>query len=347
MQGIIGTHMKYKGFIVPRSRYISRISQAKITTAAKLRLKWMDYYHKTNNARLTCRHFGISPDAFYRWKNRYKPFLLKTLEDRPSSRRPHHLRQPDTSLEVVKRIRQLREEYPRWGKEKIKILLKRESLIVSASTVGRTIKRLRDRGILKEPRLHYISSKKKYLKRQWAVRKPYGYKEQQAGDLVEVDTLDIRPIPGVVRKQFTARDVISKWDVIETYGNATASLAAQFLNTLQARMPYQIKAIQIDGGSEFKGEFEAECLKRNIPLFVLPPRSPKLNGCVERSNRTHTEEFYEVTEFSLDLKSLNSQLLAWEKTYNTIRPHQALGYLTPLEYITNQKKLERNVYGMY
>ena len=97
-------------------------------------------------------------------------------------------------------------------------------------------------------------------------------------------------------------------------------------------MPFAIRAIQVDGGSEFMGEFEAECQKRGIRLFVLPPRSPKLNGSVERANRTHTEEFYEVEEVHTDLALHNRQLLTWENTYNFVRPHQALGYLTPAEF---------------
>jgi hypothetical protein len=35
-----------------------------------------------------------------------------------------------------------------------------------------------------------------------------------------------------------------------------------------------------------------------LRLFVLPPRSPKHNGAVERAQRTHTEEFYEIRPFS-------------------------------------------------
>ena len=61
-----------------------------------------------------------------------------------------------------------------------------------------------------------------------------------------------------------------------------------------------VRAIQVDGGSEFQAVFEEACQARGIPLFVLPPRSPKLNECVERAQRTHTEEFYEVTPFSLE-----------------------------------------------
>jgi hypothetical protein len=48
-----------------------------------------------------------------------------------------------------------------------------------------------------------------------------------------------------------------------------------------------------------------ECQRRGIKLFTLPPRSPKLNGHVERAQRTHTEEFYEVTEASFELSELN------------------------------------------
>jgi hypothetical protein len=62
-------------------------------------------------------------------------------------------------------------------------------------------------------------------------------------------------------------------------------------------MPFAIRAIQVDGGSEFHAAFEAECQRRALRLFVLPPRSPKLNGAVERAQRTHREEFYELRLF--------------------------------------------------
>ncbi|MCD6300026.1 MAG: integrase core domain-containing protein, partial [Dehalococcoidales bacterium] len=104
------------------------------------------------------------------------------------------------------------------------------------------------------------------------------------------------------------------------------------------------RAIQVDGGSEFQDAFERECQKRGIKLFVLPPRSPKLNGHVERTQRTHTEEFYEVTEANFEIRELNQALLEWEKVYNTIRPHQALGYLTPQQFLEQcQPKRKENV----
>ncbi len=102
-------------------------------------------------------------------------------------------------------------------------------------------------------------------------------------------------------------------------------------------MPFPVRAIQVDGGSEFEAIFEAECQKRCIKLFVLPPRSPKLNGGVERAYRTHTEEFYEITDSSFEIADLSQQLLKWERIYNTVRPHQALEYLTPLSFWDRKK----------
>jgi transposase InsO family protein len=162
---------------------------------------------------------------------------------------------------------------------------------------------------------------------------------KEPGDIVQLDTLDVRPLPGIVIKQFTSRDVISRWDVLEAHARATSGAAARYLDTLEQRMPFPIRAIQIDGGSEFQDVFEEECRRRNIRLFVLPPRSPKLNGHVERAHRTHTEEFYEVTDSGFEINELNQALLNWEKVYNTIRPHQALGYLTPKQFLDrhNQK----------
>lgn len=308
---------------------------------AKKRLAWMDHYATHGqNASLTCRYFGISRQTFYRWRRRYDPYDLTTLEDR--SRRPRRVRRPTWSPQLVEAVRELRERYPRWGKDKLVVLLRNQGWEVSTSMVGRILSSLKARGVLKEPVQNKISTRKRQWKRPYAIRKPKDYHVEAPGDLVELDTLDVRPMPDKVLKHFTARDLVSRWDVVEAHTRATANTAAGFLDTLQARMPFAIKAFQVDGGSEFQAEFEAECQRRGLLLFVLPPRSPKLNGAVERAQRTHTEEFYEVNDFSLDIATLNKELEAWERVYNTIRPHQALGYLTPQEFLERRRSQQTN-----
>lgn len=105
------------------------------------------------------------------------------------------------------------------------------------------------------------------------MRKPKQYTAFEPGGLVEVDTPEVRPVPGVIFKQFTARDVISRWDVIQAHTRATAQTATQFLDTWQQRMPFPIRAVQVDGGSQFAADFEQACQRRGRHLFVLPPRS--------------------------------------------------------------------------
>jgi transposase InsO family protein len=334
--------MQIKGMGMPRSRYLERGAGERSREAQK-RLAWFDHYQgQGRNAALTCRYFGISRQTFYRWKRRYDPQNLRTLE--AGSHRPHRRRQPTWTAEQAERVRRLREQYPRWGKDKLAVLLGRQGWKVSVSMVGRILTRLRQRGVLSAPRLFRVKRRRGTARRPWALRKPRDYAAQQPGDLVQLDTMDLRPSPGVVLKQFTARDVVSRWDVIEVHGRATATAATLFLDTLQRRLPFPLRALQVDGGSEFAAVFEKACRQRGIRLFVLPPRSPKLNGRVERANRTHPEEFYEITPGSLSIAQLNHELQAWELTYNTVRPHQSLGYLTPQQFLAQsspqRKELE-------
>ena len=300
---------------------------------ARRRLAMLDW-HRTHgrNVSLTARHFGVGRPTVYRWLGRYDRFHLESLEDRSSA--PRRRRRPTWTSAQVGAVRAIRERYPRWGKDKLVVLLRRAGLRLSSSMVGRILGRLRRAGDLREPRGRRISARSRSWRRPYAVRKPRDWTVERPGDLVELDTLDVR-FPGTILKQFTARDVVSRWDLVELGDSATARAAARVLDRLAERMPFPVRAISIDNGSEFMAEFETACQARGIRLFVLPPRSPKLHGAVERANRTHTEEFYEITSAEPELEAFQVALRAWETVYNTIRPHQSLGYLTPAEYLAS------------
>lgn len=323
---------------VPEARQLAGLGKS-LSRAAQTRLQWMlFYFFNGRNVRRTCRHFGISRQTFYRWKRRFSRHDLSTLEER--SHRPHKVRKPTWAAELAERVLSLRKQYPRWGKDKLVVLLRRERRSVSTSMVGRILADLKRRGTLHEPPRAAVlrQVRRKLRNRPWAIRKPKHWRIEQPGDLVEIDTKEIRMRGGVILKHFSARDVVSRWDVVEVHRRATSLAAARFLDTLLDRLPFPMRALQVDGGSEFAAEFEEACQQKELPLFVLPPKSPKLNAHVERSNRTHNEEFYEVHAESDQVPVLNRQLRRWERTYNCVRPHQSLAYLTPLEFITSWKR---------
>jgi putative transposase len=243
-----------------------------LSREARVRLAWMDFYRRCRNVAYTCRHFGISRQTFYRWQRRYDPYDLTTLEER--SHCPRRRRQPTWSFPLEEKVLTLRLQFPRWGKDKLAVLLRRQQLPVSTSMVGRILVQLKRQGRLVEPPRTGVTGSRRALRpRPYAVRKPKQYAVSEPGDLVEVDTLDVRPVPGVIFKQFTARDVVSHWDVLQAHTRATAQTATQFLDTLQHRMPFPIRAVQVDGGSEFAADFEQACQQRGLHLFVLPPRA--------------------------------------------------------------------------
>jgi putative transposase len=332
---------KIRWYELPEARQLASLGK-RLSKAAQQRLQWMlFYYFNRRNVAQTCRHFGISRQTFYRWKRRFDRHDLTTLEGH--SHRPRKVRQPTWTVELAERVLVLRRQYPRWGKDKLAVLLRRENRIVSTSMVGRILVDLKRRGALHEPPRAAVlrHERRKLRNRPWAVRKPKYWRIEQPGDLVEIDTKELRLRRGVILKHFSARDVVSRWDVVEVHGRATSLAAARFLDTLLDRLPFPLGALQVDGGSEFAAEFELACQQKEIPLFVLPPKSPKLNAHVERSHRTHHEEFYQVQADSVELTRLNQQLRRWEHTYNQVRPHQSLAYLTPLEFLNQWKRSHR------
>ncbi len=306
-----------------------RLPGAQLSREARQRLKILDYA-RTHTVAATCRHFGIARSTYYRWAKRYDPQRLSLLENRSS--RPTRCRCPSWSPAQVSAVRQARETHPRWGKDKLAVVLRRQGVRLSVSMIGRILRELTRRRLLIEPVLSRLRPHSRHA-RPYAVRKPKAHPVVAPGDLVQVDTMHLRPLPGVERRHFTAVDVVSRWSVVGVRATATAGTARAFLAEIQARCPFSLRAIQVDGGSEFMADFETACAERGIALFVLPPRSPKLNGHVERANGTHRREFWECYDGDLDLPPLQAALRAWEDHYNHVRPHQALGYATPAEFL--------------
>lgn len=117
-----------------------------------------------------------------------------------------------------------------------------------------------------------------------------------------------------------------------------APLDSVRLATLMAWFPFPVRTIQVDGASEWMAGFEVACQARGIALWVLPPRKPQGNDCVERLNRTGREAgalwvAREGYANDLDLPIVGQALRAWERESNMVRPHQSLGMRTPAAFL--------------
>jgi hypothetical protein len=274
----------------------------------------------------------ISRSTLYRWKKKYKVQGLIGLEN--ESTRPNNLRQSKQNQAVIQLIAKLRKQNPLYGKEKIKILLQRDHKItLSVSTVGRTISDLIKRNQIKSAYFYYAKKRvRPRIFNKHAQRWKYGMKSKNPGELFQIDHMSVPMASSFTVKHFQGICPITKVVVEQVYSCATSSIAKQFLEYAQSQLPFKITSIQVDGGSEFMKDFELACKDMGIPLYVLPPRSPKYNGTVERANGAAKFEFYFFYDGILSLLHLRKALQSYVHKYNNYRPHQALQYLTPLQY---------------
>lgn len=275
---------------------------------------------------------GAPRSTLYRWRERAEPL----------SRRPRRMRPPNRPRGLTEAVERLRLDHPMWGKEKLGPILRKQGCAASNATVGRIVSALIRRGTIQPvPALiRKLAARTAPRKRPHAIRKPGNVSFEKPGDVVQIDTLSISPLPGVAIKHFTAYDPFAKWTVARPCKRATAKNAADFLEAVLKQMPDPVKAIQIDGGSEFMAEFEQACADKNLPLYVLPPRSPKLNGAVERCNGAWRYEFYACADLPMRIDKIGQLVEAFQHLYNHHRPHGALAGKTPAEYLSLRRANE-------
>jgi transposase InsO family protein len=297
------------------------MTEQELSRRAKRRLAIIRHAQEvTGNVALTCRYYGISRQCYYQWYRRYEAQGLDGLRDR--SKRP--LVSPRaTHVEVVGKIIHLRQHY-HFGPAKIAMYLKRyHDIDISHSGVWRILKRLG---------LNCLPASQRYQRhdRRWK-----RYEKPLPGHRVQIDVKFIEPLAGARKRyyQFTAIDDCTHLRVLRVYDRCNQQTAIRFLDYLLERLPFRVEVIQTDNGAEFQSSFHWQVLDRGIGHVYIKPRTPRLNGKVERSHRIDAEEFYQLLEGVVidDAKVFNDKLRAWEDFYNYHRPHGGLNGQTPYE----------------
>jgi len=305
-----------------------------LSQEAKLRLKWMDYYRNHgNNASLTCRHFGISRKTFYKWLKRYNPNHLASLESQ--SRAPKRRRQREITPHQELRIIKLRKQYIRYGKKKLSRIYQ--------SLYGEAISSWKIQKVIEKHKLYYHPQKTARIrrKRQRSFQKKRITELKQkriSGFLLQIDTIVIH-WNNLKRYILTAIDKYSKIAFARVYTSHSSYSARDFLYRLYYLLDGKIENIQTDNGSEFLKSFDKACKELNINHYFSRNHTPKDNACNERFNRTLQEEFLKQGNFCLNLQEFNRNLTEWLIEYNFRRPHQALGYVPPINFQAKYLKL--------
>jgi transposase InsO family protein len=285
----------------------------------------------THNVARTCRHFGISRQAFYEWQRRHAELGDAGLCDRP--RRPH--RSPRaTSSDVVSKVLYLRSNY-HFGPRKISDYLKRfHEISVAGSSVHR---------ILHRHGMGRLPSSQKYARHSKRWKR---YEKAQPGHRLQMDVKFLERIPGSRKRlyQFTAVDDCTRIRVLKIYDACNQSTAIRFADEVLRRLPFRVLVVQTDNGAEFQSQFHWHLERKDIRHVYIRPRTPHLNGKVERSHRVDAQEFYQLLDkrgISDDIRLFNEKLREWEDYYNFHRPHSALGGQTPYERLLAKSKANK------
>jgi transposase InsO family protein len=275
----------------------------------RARLGWVKLYEQTGDAGLTCRRCGISRPTLRKWWRRYQESGeagLVSLSFRPhrSPRQKVFAREEALILELRRcrklGIKRLRNE-----------LIREHGLKFALATIHKVLVR---HG---ENRLEKPTFRRKGRKR---------YSRPVPGDRVQVDVCKIRG--GIY--QYTAIDDCSRWQVAGIFPRKTAASTVAFLTKVRAAMPFPIQRIQTDRGQEFFA-YQVQDQLRDWRIKFRPtrPRSPHLNGKVERVQRTALDEFWAVAD--LNDPEVADRFADWQRFYNTNRPHSSSGGKTPSE----------------
>lgn len=309
---------------------IQAIQTASLSKEALLRLSWLDWYFSHGkNAEQTCRHYGISKSVFYRWKNRFNPGNLQTLEFDSTTRRPHSIRKMTTPQWIQDKIYAIRNADKEKSKYEIQEELRRAGIVVGRKCIQKIINR--------HPELLNTQHQKRVNKHRnhaiARIKAAIELREKDLGSLVQMDTKYLY-ILGKKFYLFTAIDCKSRMGFLYCYRTISSSSGRDFLTRARKYFPFPIHAVNTDNGSEYLLEFHKQLEMWGIPHYFTDPHCPKQNGRVERLHQTAEYEYFNYQYDLLDnLEMINERCMEFCTKYNTRRFHRSLGYKTPLEVV--------------
>ena len=327
------------GYNPAMSKTYKSILSFSLSDQAKFRSEVIKHFKK-HGLKSTQSAFKLSRATIYRWRQRLTVSggQLKSLI--PQSTRPKQVRSMETDNRVIDFIRQQRLLHYRLGKSKLKVLLDDHCLslginTVSESTIGKIIKRHSLFFQRQGRAYHNPASGWAQAKRRKRSRVKYSPKPNSFG-YIEIDTIVKFYLNSKVYI-YNAVDVKLRWQFSLAFKSASSRNTVKFFKLLTMVYPIKdgVTTIQTDNGAEYLGDFDNHLRKKDLPHLFTYPRCPRINGHVERVNRTLQEEFINQNPdlAVIDLKQFNDKLIDYLIWYNQTRPHWSLNNVSPLNYL--------------
>ncbi len=283
------------------------------------KLMVLEYAKAIGNAAEACRDLDVSHSSFYDWKKAYdKEGKAGLLRKKPIPKsHPKKLKQS-----VIDKIIDLRNTY-QLGSWRIKFYLERyHNIIISESSVTRTLVKYKINRLPKTASKRTLHTKR--------------YSKDTPGHHVQVDVKfnTLSDVLGnkIKRYQYTAVDDATRIRALKIFSKHNQKNAIEFIDHVINKFPFRIHTIRTDRGHEFQAKFHWHVEDKGMKHIYIKPRSPQLNGKVERSHRIDQEEFYQLLNYTDDV-DLNKKLESWEQFYNFYRPHGAFEGKTPYEML--------------
>jgi transposase InsO family protein len=316
-----------------------------LSEEAKKRLKWIYIIHFKCNKNISraARQIGISRV----WLSQINSKWLKSDKD-PRSLEPA----PKTPKNTDKRNRidkkaenkiiWARNKY-HWGKDKLTTVLERDhGMKVGESTVNRYLNKHGLVDVKISNRIK-VAHKNKVIKQKQKCRPPKEIKDYKPGALIEKDMKFIikggKFINSLKYKakenfwyQHTAIDSFTRIRTIGLAEDSESKTAVAVQKECEARFPFPIACVNTDNGAENEKDFDSYLDDNKIVHFYSRSGTPTDNPRVERSHLTDEIEFYRHGNICNNFSRQKKRNAEHEHRYNHVRPHQALGNLTPMEF---------------
>ena len=286
-------------------------------------------YASEYGLKATLSAFNLKKSTFYTWRNKYLKSGKKLVSLVPHSTRPVTVRSMEVDWQLVDFIKETRKKYGNVGSSIIKPFLDVYAKQIGVKTIGHTT----IEKVIKRRKLTFEVRKRSQRKIVFQKLRTRKSPKVMSPGYIEVDTIEIRTFHHTYYF-VSIIDIFTRFAYVELLASKSSGCTRDSLIRFRKNYRHVVYSVQTDNGSEFFKSFHEYLDEQKIKHIFTYPNSPKLNGVVERFNRTVQEEFINRSkDFGFNQDNFQTKLTNYLTWYNNSRPHSSLGYQSPMQFI--------------